>query len=86
MWKITDSKRCDTETTIEELKQEYPNLVAYDESGWDVDIDDFIDDPEGLADAGYVDRDQRRILFWATEEESENDPGHRTVACAEWEV
>lgn len=82
MWTIIDDRNATT--TIEALLEQYPDLVAYDESGWDVDTDDFDADPEGLADAGYATRAARRILFWASEAESKDDSGAHAVAAATW--
>lgn len=61
--------------------------VAYDESGWDVEIDDLFGDEDtqkGLANAGYGDACSRRILLWASEEESEQDDGTKAIAEATW--
>ena len=80
MWTITDTQN--REITIEQLQSDYPDLVAYDESGFDIDLDDGLTD--SLADNGYFGREGRRILFWADEQSSENDPGSNAVASAEW--
>jgi hypothetical protein len=73
------------ETTIAALVEAYPDLVAYDESGFDISLPDFEDRPEELADDGYFDRASRRILFWATEADSVHDAGEQAVAEARWE-
>lgn len=83
MWTITTSSG--RNTSIESLMEDYDDLYAADESGFEVDPQDMLDDPEKVADAGYGSRETRRILFWATEEESENDPVQRSVAEARWE-
>lgn len=70
-------------TTIEALVAEYPDLVAYDESGFGIPLSDF-DDGEALADAGYCRRDTRRILLWACEADSEMDDGAKAIAEARW--
>lgn len=82
-WTITDNRNA--ATSIKRILAEYPDAVAYDESGFDVDLDDLADDSAALADAGYSDRASRRILVWATEEDSQNDTGARAIASAEWE-
>jgi len=84
MWTITDQQS--NETTIAALKSQYPDLVAIDESGFEVDIDDIGADPTGLAEAGYFGPEGRRILFWETERASENDDGTHAVASAVWEA
>lgn len=71
--------------TIENLIADYPDLYAADESGFEVAPQDMIDDPEAVADAGYGSRETRRILFWESEQDSENDPGQRSIAVATWE-
>jgi hypothetical protein len=71
--------------TIESLIAEYPDLYAADESGFAVDPQDMLDDPYTVADAGYGSRETRRILFWESEQDSENDPGQRSIAAATWE-
>lgn len=78
-WIITDEQN--RETTVERLIEQYPNLIALDESSFEIDINDFADEPEGLADDGYGNRASRRILFWENADETENDP----VAEAVWE-
>lgn len=83
MWTITTSTG--RNASINSLMNEYENLFAADESGWEVDPQDMLYDPEKVADAGYGARDTRRILFWATESDSENDPGEKSVAEARWE-
>jgi hypothetical protein len=70
--------------TIESLIAAYPNLYAADESGFEVDPQDLLDDAETVADAGYGNREARRILFWKSEEDSANDPGQRSIAEARW--
>lgn len=83
MWAITtDTGRS---TSIESLMDEYDDLYAADESGFEVDPQQMIDAPEMIADAGYAGREYRRILFWANEAESDNDPGQNAVAEARWE-
>lgn len=59
-------------------------VVAYDESGSDVDLDDLSERAEELADAGYGNRASRRILIWESEEDSQNDDGARAIASARW--
>ena len=81
-WRIIDSSH--NKVTIEQLSVEYPNLVAYDESGHEVFPEDFTD-PISLADAGYFGREERRILFWANEADSENDDGSSAIAKAVWD-
>jgi hypothetical protein len=71
--------------TIESLIAGYPDLYAADESGFEIDPQDLMDDPETVADAGYGYRETRRILFWKSEQDSENDPGQRSIAAAIWE-
>ena len=83
MWKITDCYGCST--TIDDLREAYPNLVAFDESGFEVDIDEFLGDPIGFSGAGYVNRVDRRILFWENEEESKDDEGVHAIASAIWD-
>lgn len=83
MWTITTSTG--RNASIESLMDEYDDLYAADESGCEVDPQDMLDDPDKVADAGYCARDTRRILFWATESDSENDPGEKSVAEARWE-
>ena len=68
--------------TIESLIAEYPDLYAADESGFEIDPQQMLDDPETVADAGYGNRETRRILFWESEQDSENDPGQRSIAAA----
>ena len=70
--------------TVESLITNYPDLYAADESGFEIDPQDMLDDPETVAGAGYGARETRRILFWASEEESDNDPGQRSIAEARW--
>lgn len=70
IWTITDSKRCNVETTAAEVIAEHPDLVASDASGFDVDPAD--------QDTWTSDR----ILFWANEDEADNDDGSRAVAEA----
>lgn len=82
MWEIKDGTN--NTTTIDNLIAEYPDMIALDESAWEVSLDDFASDPEGLADAGFGSRDARRILFWANKEDSIDDPGEKTVAMARW--
>ena len=71
--------------TIESLIAGYPDLYAADESGFEVAPQDMLDDAETVADAGYGDRESRRILFWESEQDSDNDPGERSIAEARWE-
>ena len=71
--------------TIETLISRYPDLYAADESGFEVDPQEMIDNAETVADAGYGNRESRRILFWESEEDSENDPGQKSIAEARWE-
>lgn len=79
MWKIFNAHNA--ETTIDALVAAYPDLVAYDESGFVVDPTELT---PHLAHAGYGSPDTRRILFWASEEDSINDDGARAVAKAIW--
>ena len=83
MFKITTST--DRDSTIEGLIAEYPLLYAADESGFEIDPEDIRDDPELVVDSGYGSRWSRRILFWANQEESVNDPGINSIAEARWE-
>lgn len=69
---------------VESLIANYPDLYAADESGFEIDPQDMLDDPETVADAGYGARETRRILFWESAKESENDPGQRSIAEARW--
>lgn len=71
--------------TIESLIAAYPDLYAADESGFEVDPQEILTDPEAVADAGYGGRETRRILFWESEQDSENDPGQHSIASATWE-
>ena len=71
--------------TLETLIARYPDLYAADESGFEIDPQEMIDNAETVADAGYGDRESRRILFWESEEDSENDPGQKSIAEARWE-
>ena len=82
MWVITDA--AGERTTVGEMAQVYPELVAYDESGWEVNQNDLVDAPERLADAGYCGREYRRILFWESDASSYNDDGMDAVASAVW--
>lgn len=66
------------ETSIAALIEEFPDLVAYDESGFYVDINDL--DADAVATSGYFGPDHRRILLWSSEEDSENDTGGKAVA------
>ena len=83
MWKIIGPHH--DETTIDALLSQYPALVAYDESGFDVALDDFAETPQELANSGYTNSADRRILFWTCEEDSVQDDGMRAVAEARWE-
>ena len=82
MWVITDD--VGKITTVAEMAQVYPELVAYDESGWEVNPDDLVGAPERIADAGYCGREFRKILFWESEASSYNDDGRDAVASAVW--
>ena len=78
-WVITDSQG-------QEIRRRHidDGAVAYDESGFQIDLDDLTDSPEELADGGYGDRGSRRILIWASEEDAENDDGRNAIASAKW--
>ena len=80
MWKITNIMNI--EVTVAELNEEYPEMVAYDESTWRVLLSEF-EDPEGLADSGMGTRDARRIIFWPNYESSIDDGGN-AIADAVW--
>ena len=91
MWKIFDLTRATQETTVDELQEEYPQIVAYDESGFEVDLEDFALDclvmNNEIQDAGAIlslTQYIKEIYFWANEEDSENDNGTRAVAVAKW--
>ena len=60
------------EIAIETLESQYPDLVAYDINGWDIDWDrlDKID-PDSRGRIG---------LIWPSEESSVNDDGSRAIA------
>ncbi|MCR4341051.1 MAG: hypothetical protein NUW01_14315 [Gemmatimonadaceae bacterium] len=80
IWTITGTQG--EPVTIAELQQRYPQLVAYDESGWEVTPEDLAARPDEIADGGYGSRDERRILFWASEADSAEDDGRHAVAEA----
>lgn len=82
MWVVVDATN--HITSVSDLRAEYPGLVAYDESGFEVDLDALDADDEALADAGYFPRSARRILLWACEADSQDDSGARAVASATW--
>lgn len=82
MWIITDTQG--RTITVDELPDD---AYACDESGFEVDLGDLREsgEAEQLADSGYFGREQRRILIWDSEEASEDDPGTRAIASAEWQ-
>lgn len=67
-WKVIGTGK--VETTVEDLKSLWPELVAYDASGFEVDPED----PTSW--------DSELILFWSCEEDSQNDDGGLAVAKA----
>jgi len=83
MFKITTSTG--RRETIESLIAGYPDLYAADESGFEIDPQNLMDDPETVADAGYAHRETRRSLFCESARDSENDSGQRSIAAAIWE-
>jgi hypothetical protein len=66
------------ETSLSALKAEFPDLVAYDDSGRSVDLHD---EASFLHDVG---EDETRVLFWENEKISEDDFGFHAVAQARW--
>jgi len=85
-WKIIDCERASVPTTLDTVLGEYPNAVAYDESGWEVDLDAFTDEDASieLADLGYGRRETRKITIFRNEEESADNDGAYPVAVATW--
>lgn len=81
-WKFYDTQH--SPTSLDRIMADYPDAVAYDESGWPVDAEDFMRCPKALADLGYGPASNRRVLFWPNEESSHNDPGARAIAYAEY--
>ena len=79
MWYVTDTRGRVCDRTDFDA-----DCVAYDESGFAVDIDDLYGDGSLLADSGYCGREYRRVLIWACEADSENDTGGRAIASAVW--
>lgn len=60
------------------IRREYPGAVAYDQLGWDVDIERIRSeaDLDGLLAPLGLDT----VLVWASEVESIDDPGGNSVA------
>jgi len=83
MWKIKTLEK--VEVPLESLVDGYPDLVIYDESGFEIATLDIYNEPEAVADAGYFDRSSRSLLFYRDEGEAQNDCGHRALAEATWE-
>lgn len=83
MFCFTDNEGRNSSLSI--LRATYPDLVGYDESGFDVDLDQMETEPEALADNGYSGREDRRIVFWKDDHVAINDPGVHAVASASWE-
>lgn len=79
MWIITNE--CGRQIDVSDLDE---GVVAYDESGFEIDLDDLSERPEELADGGYGNRASRRILIWASEADSQNDDGAKAIASARW--
>jgi hypothetical protein len=87
-WHIYDSMHGGTETTLDRLRDEYPYLVAFDSSGYELDIDELDDDPVELARSAehvFLGTPESTIKFWPDAESSKNDDGANVVAIATWE-
>lgn len=69
-------------TTIEILREQYPKLVIYDGSGWEIeDLAQWISDGPEYPNQLWA----SRALIWENEEESENDDGSKSIAEIVWE-
>lgn len=73
MWIILDNKK--RETTVLDLLSDHPNLVAFDEYGFELEIKDTCNDPGDH---------NSRVLFWRSLKEAINDDGSHAIAEALW--
>ena len=78
---VYSNGRTVTEATLEHalahIRAEYPEAVFYDQAGWEVGC---VDEHDEQA----LQREEARILAWATEAESIQDDGVRAVASLRW--
>ena len=63
------------EVTLDQLRDQYPEMVMYDSSGFLVDLSTFDDwEPRLRTLNGRV------ALIWASEDDSDNDDGYKAIA------
>jgi len=80
-WKLTrnDGRHYVEPLTVADLLNDYPDLVAFDQDGWQIHaLTDGSCELEEL-------HEEQCILFWPCIEDSENDNGSKAVARAEKE-
>ena len=78
MWKIIDNMGQEQSITV--MMAEHPELIGYDESGFEVEPMDLLLYPDEIADGGYFGASERRILFFQHEHEA--DDGLSAIAKA----
>ena len=75
---FTDGREMSLSEGLAAIRREYPEAVAYDQMGWDVDLERIESDAdlEELLDPLGIDT----VLVWADEAASLDDPGGNSIA------
>ncbi len=69
---FTDGREMSLFEGLVTIRHEYPEAVAYDAHAWEIDLDDLRDVESSLG--------LDRILVWASEAASLDDPGQHSIA------
>tara|TARA_R110002020_G_scaffold167780_9_gene356299 strand:- start:861 stop:1133 length:273 start_codon:yes stop_codon:yes gene_type:complete len=75
---FTDGREMPLSEGLAAIRREYPDAAAYDQLGWDVDLERIESDAdlEELLDPLGIDT----VLVWADEAASLDDPGGNSIA------